>query len=287
MSATMKVDTGRLPESTVDESKLSESDFKRVSTLVMSLAGIVIKEHKREMIYSRLSRRLRALNYATISSYLDFVESPAGQAETGELINAVTTNLTSFFRESHHFDHFRDEMLAPMAASGQSRVRVWSSASSTGEEPYSIAMTAMSTTGFHRFSDYKMLATDLDTNVLAKASAGCYDADKQKGLSPEQISKYFNQKPDGSIEAKPEVKKLITFKQLNLLHQWPVSGPFDVIFCRNVLIYFDTPTKRDIVDRLTRLVRPDGALYLGHSESLLGDHPLLRSEGKTIYRRIG
>ena len=270
----------------VDQSTFSSTEFERVSALVFKLAGIVIKEHKREMIFSRVSRRLRALNIDGVSAYLDFVESDAGAAETGELINAVTTNLTSFFRESHHFDHLRREMLEPMAEAGQARVRIWSSASSTGEEPYSIALTALESAGFERIKDFKMLATDLDTNVLAKAQAGAYGADRQKGLSKERLTRHFDRQPSGEVVAKREVKGLISFKQLNLLHDWPMRGPFDVIFCRNVLIYFDTETKRDIVDRMTQLLRPEGALYLGHSESLLGDHPMLRSEGKTIYRRL-
>ena len=265
--------------------KLSRDEFERVTALVMSLAGIVIKEHKREMLVARLSRRLRALNFSTVSAYLDFVESPKGEGEIGELINAVTTNLTSFFREGHHFEHFRKEMLEPMAASGQGRVRVWSAACSTGEEPYSIAMTAQSANGYNRFSDFKLLATDLDTNVLSKASSGVYAADRVKTIPADMLGRFFRKQGDGDHTVKDEVKSIISFRQLNLLHQWPVKGPFDVIFCRNVLIYFDAPTKRDIVDRLVRLVRPDGTLYLGHSESLLGDHPLLVSEGKTIYRR--
>lgn len=270
----------------VDKTKLSDADFQRVSALALKLAGIVIKEHKREMVYSRLTRRLRALNFPTISAYLDYVESPAGADEVGELINAITTNLTSFFRENHHFEHLRDEMMAPMAAEGRRRVRLWSSACSTGEEPYSIVMTLLSTPGFERLPDAKLLATDLDTNVLGRAASGVYASDRQKGLSDAQIKRFFQVKPNGDLEARAEVKKWISFNQLNLLGDWPMRGPFDVIFCRNVLIYFDATTKRAIVDRLTRLIRPGGALYLGHSESLLGDHPLLRSEGRTIYRRL-
>ncbi|MBX2855472.1 MAG: protein-glutamate O-methyltransferase CheR [Rhodobacteraceae bacterium] len=267
------------------DTKLTQEEFERVTALVMALAGIVIKEHKREMLVARLSRRLRALNFSNVSAYLDFVESPKGEGEIGELINAVTTNLTSFFREGHHFEHFQKEMLEPMAAAGQPRVRVWSSACSTGEEPYSIAMTAQSANGYNRFSDFKLLATDLDTNVLAKASSGVYATDRVKTIPTDKLGRFFRKHGDGEHVVKDEVKSIISFRQLNLLHQWPVKGPFDVIFCRNVLIYFDAPTKRDIVDRLVRLVRPEGTLYLGHSESLLGDHPLLVSEGKTIYRR--
>ncbi len=266
--------------------KMTDAEFQRVSALVGRLTGIVIKEHKREMIHSRLTRRLRALGLPNFADYLSLVESEAGAKEIGELINAVTTNLTAFFRESHHFDHFKSDILDPMLSSGASRIRVWSSACSSGEEPYSIAMTALSA-GANRHRDFKILATDLDTNILSRAAKGVYPADRIKGAPEALVKPAVKTLPSGEVEFTSDVKSMITFRQLNLLNKWPVSGPFDVIFCRNVLIYFDTPTKRDIVDRLANLVRPNGALYLGHSESLLGDHPLLISEGRTIYRRRG
>lgn len=267
-------------------SKMSDAEFQRVSTLVGRLTGIVIKDHKREMIHSRLTRRLRALGLSSFAEYLNLVESDAGDQEIGELINAVTTNLTSFFRENHHFEHLRNEVLSPLLSSGASRIRVWSSACSSGEEPYSIAMTALAA-GANRHRDFKILATDLDTNILARAARGVYPADRIKGAPEALVKPAVKTLPSGEVEFSSDIKSMITFRQLNLLHKWPVSGPFDVIFCRNVLIYFDTPTKKDIVDRLANLIRPGGTLYLGHSESLLGDHPLLISEGRTIYRRRG
>ncbi len=264
--------------------RMTDAQFASVAKLVGDLTGIVIKDHKREMIHSRLSRRLRALKLDTFDAYLALVSSPQGADEIGELINAVTTNLTAFFRESHHFDHLRDRLIAPMAAAGASRLRIWSSACSSGEEPYSIAMTALSVERFSAIRDAKLLATDLDTNILARAQAGAYSADRIATIPKPLADRFVTKTPDGGA-IKAEVKKLLTFRQLNLLHDWPMSGPFDAIFCRNVLIYFDGPTKRSIVDRMTKMIRPDGVLYLGHSESLLGDHPLLQSEGQTIYRR--
>ncbi|MEL6317502.1 MAG: protein-glutamate O-methyltransferase [Pseudomonadota bacterium] len=264
---------------------ISDGEFAAFSTMIGELAGIVIKDHKREMIQSRLARRLRALRLPSYSAYLAFVQSREGEAEIGELINAVTTNLTSFFREKHHFDHLRDKVIAPMAASGDQRLRIWSSAASSGEEPYSIAMTVMAAPGFSKFRDARMLATDIDTNILARAEAGRYPADRVAAIPDALRSRYLDPAGEG-FAFKSEVKRFISFRQLNLLHDWPMSGPFDVIFCRNVLIYFDAPTKRAVVDRMVRMIRPDGVLYLGHSESLLGDHPLLRSEGQTIYRRL-
>ncbi|MEM9725292.1 MAG: protein-glutamate O-methyltransferase CheR [Pseudomonadota bacterium] len=264
--------------------KMTDEEFRRFAALVNVLTGIVIKEHKREMIHSRISRRLRACNMSSFAEYLTLVEGSNADAERGELINAVTTNLTAFFREAHHFDHLRDHMLAEMAAAKQSRVRIWSSASSSGEEPYSIAMT-VADSRIAQTADVKVLATDLDTDILARAAAGRYPADRVKPIPEGLRRKAFVELPGGEFEARDEVKRFLTFRRLNLLEEWPMSGPFDVIFCRNVLIYFDSDVKRGIVERMARLLRPGGALYLGHSESLLGDHPLLLSEGKTIYRR--
>ena len=275
--------TAPLPAGVASD-KMSDEEFRRFARLVHDLTGIVIKEHKREMIHSRISRRLRALSVPSFAEYLKLVESPAGQDELGELVNAVTTNLTAFFRENHHFEHLKDEMLAPMAAEKAGRIRIWSSACSSGEEPYSIAMTVLESAAA-RAPDLKILATDLDTNILARAAAGVYPADRVKPIAEPLRRKSFVEEPGGEHRARDELKRLITFRQLNLLHAWPMSGPFDVIFCRNVLIYFEADVKRAIVDRMAELLRPGGTLYLGHSESLLGEHPLLSSEGKTIYRR--
>lgn len=275
---------GALPAASVAEDRLTEAQFAEISRLVGELTGIVLKSHKREMIHSRLSRRLRALNLKSFEAYFALLSSDAGADEIGHLINAVTTNLTSFLREGHHFDHLKAEVIAPMAASGASRLRIWSSACSSGEEPYTIVMTALSTNGFSKIRDAKILATDLDTEILARAKRGVYDEDRVKSVPKALLDAAATRRGD-SIEFSPQSKSFITFRQLNLLHKWPMSGPFDAIFCRNVLIYFDAPTKRDIVDRMANLLRPDGALYLGHSESILGDHPLLSSEGRTIYRR--
>lgn len=269
----------------VGAQRMTDADFARATELVFELSGIVIKEHKREMIYSRLARRLRALGYPDYTSYLDYVASDAGKDEIGELLNAVTTNLTSFFRESHHFDHLRDEILDPMATRGADRVRLWSAACSTGEEPYSIAMSVMSSKlAQHR--DLKILATDLDTNVLSKAREGVYPRERIDPAPAEVAQRYAKPVDASTIRISDELRRMITFNRLNLQHEWPVRGPFDAIFCRNVLIYFENDAKKRIVERLARLIRPGGALYLGHSESLLGENALLVSEGRTIYRRL-
>ncbi|MEL6476596.1 MAG: protein-glutamate O-methyltransferase [Pseudomonadota bacterium] len=261
---------------------LTSEQFSRVAALVFSLTGIVLKEHKMQMVHARLMRRMRSLKIPRFEDYIALVESKNAGDEIEQFINAVTTNLTSFFREDHHFEHLESEILTPLANQGANRVRIWSAGCSTGEEPYSIAMTVL--TGQPRSNwDLRILATDLDTNVLAHASAGLYRNDKTEAI-PERYRKYTRQQADG-LEMSAEAKRLITFRQLNLLETWPVSGPFDAIFCRNVMIYFEADTKADLVERFARLLAPHGALYLGHSESLLGTHPLLMRDGQTTYRR--
>ncbi len=272
------------PSQTFDRVELTDEDFRLASALVGRLTGIVIKEHKREMIQSRLSRRLRALGMSTFKQYLEYVQSDAGQGEIGELINVVTTNLTSFFREAHHFEDLKSVALPRAMTENPNRIRIWSSACSSGEEPYSIAMSVLESAAA-RSRDLKILATDLDTNILARAAAGAYPAERCAAIPPAMLQSATNQR-GGDHVFNEKVKGLITFRKLNLLENWPFSGLFDVIFCRNVLIYFGADTKRQLVDRMARIIRPGGTLYLGHSESLLGEHPLLRSEGKTIYRRL-
>ena len=262
--------------------EMTDEDFRIAAQLVGQLTGIVIKEHKREMIQSRLSRRIRALGLQNYQDYLQFVQTDAGKGEVGEFINVVTTNLTSFFREEHHFDDLR-EVLRGIAAEGRQRVRIWSSACSSGEEPYTIAMTVRDLEAA-RFSDLKILATDLDTNILARAKAGVYSEERVRAVPQDMLKRSTVKTPEG-YSFNSEIKNMITFRRLNLLENWPFSGPFDVIFCRNVLIYFDAPTKHRLVGRFAEMLAPGGTLYLGHSESLLGNHDLLVSIGKTIYRR--
>jgi chemotaxis protein methyltransferase CheR len=264
--------------------EMTDVDFRRVAAMVESLAGIILKDHKRQMVYTRLSRRLRALGMQRFCDYLDLVEGPGGAGELGEFANAVTTNLTSFFREGHHFTHLAQEVLAPLAASGTRRVRIWSAGCSTGEEPYTIAMTALSQGASGQGRDLRILATDLDTNVLATGQAGHYPEDRLKGISEALRRSHMAAQEDGATFTE-KLKSLICFRQLNLLHDWKFRGPFDAIFCRNVVIYFDSETKLNLINRFSQMLAPHGILYLGHSESLLGEHPLLISEGRTIYRR--
>ena len=242
------------------------------------------------LVYGRVSRRLRALGLSTFGAYRKLLESGDG-SELVAFCNALTTNLTSFFRESHHFDYLRDEFLAARRDAGRrsERIRIWSSACSpSGEEPYSIAMTIMETIPDWQKWDIKILATDLDSDILARAQRGCYTADRVKGFPPARLARFFTESREGAERAYqviPDLASLITFKQINLMHDLPMSGPLDAIFCRNVVIYFDKETQRALFSRIAKLQRPGNLLFLGHSETLFKvseDYTLI---GRTIYRR--
>jgi len=265
---------------------MSDGEFARLADRVLALTGIVLPPHKRQLVISRLCRRLRALGLGGFRAYLAYLASPAGGAETGELINAVTTNQTAFFREGHHFeDMARTLARHPGAAGGRPRRRIWSAACSTGEEAYSIAITALRAGLAGPGAGLRILATDLDTAALARARAGVFPAERVDACPPRFRRDYFETLPDGRLRVTAGARKLITFNQLNLHEPWPVQGPFDAIFCRNVLIYFSPEAKLAIVGRIVALLRPGGTLYLGHSEAMLGDHPQLVSQGHTIFRR--
>ena len=273
-----------------DEFPFTQADFKTIAGLVYEHSGIVLGAHKRDMVYSRLARRLRALRLRSFGEYCSLLDSGSGDGEIGSLINAITTNLTKFFREAHHFEHLRKTVLADIwkiHRAGKPRVRIWSAACSTGEEPYSIAMTAMaSRREAGREWDFRVLATDLDTAVLNKAMMAVYPA-AAEGDVPAGMRESCFVKTAGGVHVAPDVQALITFKQLNLLGPWPMSGPFDAIFCRNVMIYFDAATKAKLVERLHAMLKSGGWLYVGHSESLLDQQHRFKLIGHTIYQKIG
>jgi chemotaxis protein methyltransferase CheR len=276
-------------EARVREFEFTDPDFQALRTLVKQMTGINLAESKRELVYGRVSRRLRALGLSSFGTYRQLLESGDG-SELVAFCNALTTNLTSFFRESHHFDYLRDDFLAPRRTASRraERIRIWSSACSSGEEPYSIAMTILETMPDWQKWDIKILATDLDSDILARAQRGCYNAERVKGLHPKRLSRFFTETQEGAertYQVVPELARLITFKQINLMHDLPMSGPLDAIFCRNVVIYFDKDTQRGLFSRLAKLQRPGDLLMLGHSETLFKvseDYSLI---GKTIYRR--
>ena len=271
------------------EYEFSDEDFRALRDLVKQITGISLAETKRELVYGRVSRRLRALGLKTFAEYRRLLAAQDA-SELIEFCNALTTNLTSFFRESHHFDYLRDVFLGTRGADlhGSRRIRIWSSACSSGEEPYSIAMIICETVKDLKKWDIKILATDLDTNILEIGRRGIYNQDRIKGINAQRLGRFFRATNDGKTtcyEAQPELKNLITFKQINLTHELPMSGPLDVIFCRNVVIYFDKDTQRELFARMAKLQRYDDLLFLGHSENLFNvssDYTLI---GKTIYRR--
>ena len=260
------------------EFAFTTADFERVRKLIYQQAGISLAVSKQDMVYSRLARRLRATGLKTFAAYLERLEK-GDKVEWEAFVNSLTTNLTSFFREAHHFpilaDHLRNK-------GSKEPFRIWCSASSTGEEPYSIAMTVLETMPAN--TQVSIAASDIDTNVLATASAGEYGADRVERMSPERLRRFFDKKGDRYV-AKPELKRLITFQRVNLLESmWSVKGPFDVIFCRNVMIYFDKPTQYKILSRFAPLMKSDGLLIAGHSESFLHAADLFHSSGKTVYQ---
>ena len=266
---------------------LHETDYRSICRRVYDLAGIKLGDQKQDLVYSRLTKRLRTLDLPDFASYLALLDEPNGADEVEYMLNALTTNLTSFFREMHHFEHLKDTGL-PSALDQQQghdrSLRIWSSACSTGEEPYTIAMTLLESGIDLSRIDTRILATDINTDVLKQAAAGRYS---QSVLSkcPGSYGSYFQASSDGGGDIKDEVRKFISFKQLNLLDDWPMKRQFDIIFCRNVLIYFDNKTKSQLIDRFVNTLKPQGWLYLGHSESASGSHPSLTSTGRTIYRK--
>ena len=274
----------------VREFDFGNDDFEALRKLVKEITGINLSDQKRELVYGRLARRLRVLHLRTFAEYRDLLASDGGR-EIGEFCNAITTNLTSFFRESHHFEYLRDQVLQPMVANrtASRRVRIWSAGCSTGEEAYSLAMTVIESIPDLRTWDVKILATDLDSDVLAKAQRGIYAAERVRAIGPQRLSRFFAERRGGregaTFEVKPELTSLITFKQLNLMHPLPMKGPLDAIFCRNVVIYFDKDTQRELFSRIAQLQRPGNLLFLGHSESLFKVSESYTPIGKTVYRR--
>jgi len=261
---------------------LSEADFTRVRELAYRLAGISLGPHKRDMVYSRLVRRLRALNLSSFRIYLDQVDK--GGSEVQSFLNALTTNLTYFFREEHHFPLLVQHAKSK-AAQGRP-VRVWSSASSTGEEPYSMAISLAE--GFNTLTPpIRLLATDIDTDVLKRAQAAIYPLDAVNRLPATNLRRYFLRgtgQQEGFARVRPEIQNLVTFRQLNLLGEtWEIEPPLDAIFCRNVMIYFDKPTQREVVEGFVQVLAPDGLLFMGHAESLQHVSDLVRPLGQTVY----
>lgn len=260
----------------------TSKDFERVRQLIYEHAGISLNPSKQDMVYSRLARRLRVTGINNFRDYLALLESK-DEVEWEAFVNSLTTNLTSFFREQHHFPLLAEHALK---RKGKHPLSLWCSAASTGEEPYSMAMTMVEAFGNFR-PPVTILATDLDTNVLAKAEAGIYAVERIEKLSADRIKRFFLRgkgAQSGFVRVRPELRAMITFRQVNLLSdEWPIRGPLDAIFCRNVMIYFDKVTQLKILERFAPLLYPDGLLFAGHSESFHNAGHVFTLRGKTVY----
>ncbi len=265
------------------EFEFADRDFRRVCALIHARAGIALADSKRDMVYSRLSRRLRALGMESFVDYLDWLERE-GEDEWQNFVNALTTNLTSFFREEHHFEHLREHLPRMKRVNG--KVRIWCSAASTGEEPYSIAITACEAFGTLS-PPVEIISTDIDTNVLATAERGVYPMERLERMAEARKKMFFQRGTGanaGKVRVNPALQRLLSFSPLNLLDtRYPIHGPFAAIFCRNVMIYFDKPTQRAILARMKPLLEADGFLYAGHSESFFHAADLFKNLGRTVY----
>lgn len=259
----------------------TSADFDRVQAMIYKRAGISLHDGKHAMVYSRLSRRLRETGYQSFREYLGWLESTDGP-EWQEFVNALTTNLTSFFREQHHFDILSDFLKSKPTGHPW---RVWCSAASTGEEPYSIGMTIQDVLGPR--GSFTLMASDIDSKVLATAKQGVYRLEGLKGIDPERMQRYFLRGKganDGMVMIKPDLRKVVDFLIVNLIRDdWPFKDPFDVVFCRNVMIYFDAATQRRVLERIHKVMKPGGLLFVGHAENFSDSRDLFVLKGKTVY----
>ena len=267
---------------------ITEADFHWVRKRIKTEAGIDISPSKIDLVTGRISRRLRTLGFDEFSEYRELLESGQNQQEASEFVNILTTNVTSFFREPHHFDRLKEFFLEENT---KEVFRVWSAGCSSGEEPYSIAMALSDVrTARSGLREIKVLGTDIDTQILEQARRGIYPIDKLPSLESSELKRCFlkgKAKHTGSAKLKTEIMSLVAFRKLNLMNVWPFKKTFDCIFCRNVMIYFDKPTRDKLVTRFAGALNPGGRLFIGHSEAIDSDHELLEPLGQTVYRRRG
>ncbi len=276
------------PAASNREFVMTERDFEIIRNIVSERTGIVLSDGKRDMVYGRLARRLRVLGLPGFGQYCDVISQDDGE-ELSEFINAITTNLTAFFREAHHFEYLEKELLPFIMENKKERkIRIWSAGCSSGEEPYSIAMVVRE--NVPKDWDVKILATDLDTNMVNKASLGIYDEKRVSGIDKKRLKRWIRRgrgNNSGMIRMSDELRGIITFNQLNLMHSWPFRGPFDFIFCRNVVIYFNKDTQRILFNRFADFLQDGAHMFIGHSESMFNVCDRFRLLGKTIYRKQG
>ncbi|MCW8831332.1 MAG: protein-glutamate O-methyltransferase [Gammaproteobacteria bacterium] len=274
----------------------TDKDFSYLSKLAGELAGISLSSGKRELIYGRLVKRLRALDLKDFKSYCDPLkdnENGAAEDERTHFINSITTNVTSFFRENHHFEFMADtllpELISKKSGASQPRLRIWSAGCSSGKEPYSIAMVVKECIPDFERWDIKILATDLDSNILEVAKSAVYPKEHIKEISFDRRRSWFKMgrgANENSIKVVDDIKNMVSYRQLNLTEKWPMTGPFDIIFCRNVTIYFDRDTRVSLLDNFAEYLDDDGCLFVGHSESLFGLTQRFSTVGRTIHRKI-
>jgi len=269
-----------------NEFALGPREFERIRERLYEVAGISLSDAKRTLVVARLSRILRNMRLTSFDAYIDFLEGEGTAQDAQEFVNALTTNLTRFWREEHHFTHlvgYVGELIKARTTPAAKRLRIWSAGCSTGQEPYTIALSLLAAWPELKRWDFKILATDIDTSVIAKAATAIYPASELNGLGPER-AQLFEQLGDGQVRVAPAAASLVSFKPLNLMAPWPMKGPFDAIFCRNVAIYFDKATQAAVFGRLGEILAPGGYLYIGHSENLGAGGGGFRLVGKTIYQ---
>ena len=283
------------PDSIVEgEFAFRAEDFRRIAAILHADAGIFLPETKSTLVYSRLVKRLRLLGIGSFRDYCAFLDESSGADERQQMMAALTTNVTRFFREPHHFEHLKTAVLPPLLAAAKrgGRVRIWSAGCSRGHEPYSMAMTVLSLMPDAADRDVRILATDIDPNVVEEGRAGVYDRAALEGTPPAALTRFFRQ--DGArgnaalFSATDDMRRLVTFRELNLIGTWPMAGMFDVVFCRNVVIYFDEATQARVWARFSEKLVPGGTLCIGHSERLSGPaQGRFTNVGITTYRHDG
>lgn len=270
---------------TTKEFPMADEDFNYLVTMAYDISGIVLGDHKKELVYSRISRRVRKLKLQNFSQYCQYLTNNQ-DAETTDFLNAITTNLTSFFRESHHFEFLAKEIIPEWKKEKKGKpIRIWSSACSTGPEPYSIAITLDKNMAVKDYN-VKILATDLDSDVLEKARLGEYPVADIEQLPKNYLSSFLRKSGSDVGQVKENIRSMVQFNRLNLLGPWPMKNKFDVIFCRNVVIYFNKETQIELFDRLADSLVSGGYLFIGHSETLHGMSEKFVSKGRTIYQKI-
>lgn len=272
------------------EYQFTRKDFDFLRRLSNQRTGIVVTDDKFDMFYSRLARRVRALGLSSFADYCDYLEKPAHDKEIIELVNALTTNLTSFFRENHHFEYLAKEVLPDYAQRNRAsrKLRIWSAGCSTGEEPYSLAMVLAEQANLLRGWDVEILASDIDSNVLAQASAGIYPASRVENMPRERLRRFFQKgrgAQQGKARVRNDIRHYLRFEQINLMEKLGVEAK-DLIFCRNVIIYFDKETKIQLLNKFADSLVDGGYLFVGHSESLHQVTDRFRLIGNTVYRKV-